>query len=83
MQVSKSRIVLLGILLLIADSLPFISIFAQEDHTVISIAVQSWQRDFIDDEAFDDFEAIHPGVNVAITVIDDDTRYFANPTDYR
>lgn len=79
MQFSKSRVLLSGILLLIAGSLSLVPIFAQENNTIITIGVQSWQRDFIDDEAFATFEEEHPGVDVVVVVIDDDTRFFATP----
>jgi len=79
MQLSKSRILLFGIMLMVAGSLLLVPIFAQGNTTVITIGVQSWQRDFLDDEAFEDFEAEHPGVDVVIVVIDDDTRFFATP----
>src|SRR5690606_8793498 len=67
------------VLLVVLSSLSLVPLLAQGNDTVITIAVEEFQQQFINDEAFDAFEEAHPGVNVVTVVIPNDDRYFASP----
>ncbi len=82
MHVFKRSSVLLSILLLLTvSSLSLVPIFAQGNNTVITVAIEEFQQNFINDETFTAFEEAHPGVNVVPVIISNDDRYFGSPQD--
>lgn len=80
-QFKKRSTMLIGALsLIILSSISLIPIFAQEN-IVITIGIEEFQQNFINDEAFATFEEAHPGVDVVTVVLSNDARFFGAPQD--
>jgi ABC-type glycerol-3-phosphate transport system substrate-binding protein len=82
MQSRFGRYALLFVLLLlVGSSLSLIPLFAQDNETILTIAVDQWQADYFDEEVFAAFEEANPGVKVVIVTLDDEARWFGTPVD--
>ena len=83
MQFLKNRsTMLIGIMLLIIlSSVTLMPLFAQGNTTVLTIGIEEFQQNFINDEAFAAFEEAHPGVDVVPVILSSDSRFFGAPQD--
>lgn len=48
---------------------------AQDNSIILTIAVEEWRRDQLQNSLFDDFTALHPGVKVVVVSLSSDSYY--------
>ncbi|MEM9952203.1 MAG: extracellular solute-binding protein [Chloroflexota bacterium] len=80
MQHKKNRLILsLGTLFtVLLASISLVPVLAQQN-TIITVGIQEWQQQFLNDEVFEEFEANNPNVDVVLAILDDDLSFFAPP----
>ena len=77
----KRSSVLIGMMMfMIVSSLSLIPIFAQDNPTIITVAIEEYQQNFFNDEAFAPFEEAN-NVDVVTVVLPSEGRYFGAPED--
>lgn len=77
----KRSSVLIGMMMfMIVSSLSLIPIFAQDNPTVITVAIEEYQQNFFNDEAFAPFEEAN-NVDVVTVILPSEGRYFGAPED--